>query len=358
MSKIPCRKCPDCGLINDITAEECVCGEDISYIPQKLYETDELPPDKRGSFDETQEFYSQKCPACGAVNYTGDKKSPVKRCFSCAKAKISSVEPTLFKERTPKPELPEKEEPKAVISEPAKAQEEPKAVTSEPAKAQEEPKAVISEPAKAQEEPKAVISEPAKAQEKPKAVISEPVWTQSVPMSPIDELFAIDDESMSPVDQLFAIDEAVMPAKEEPVSASVSPAPAVDPGRQEWSFRLSDMEEFEKESKGERDIVLTAVRYGVYSFTVTADMVKEKPFMLGRSAGEYEFLSKDPRVSGFHCTLFMNDGQWYIQDNNSTNGTFVDDTDLGDGGCTDLQEGDMIKLGHSADSMEFRVSFK
>ena len=317
MSKIPCRKCPDCGLINDITAEECVCGEDISYIPQKLYETDELPPDKRGSFDETQEFYSQKCPACGAVNYTGDKKSPVKRCFSCAKAKISSVEPTLFKERTPKPELPEKEEPKAVISEPAKAQEEPK------------------------------------------AVISEPVWTQSVPMSPIDELFAIDDESMSPVDQLFAIDEAVMPAKEEPVSASAAPAaPAVDPGRQEWSFRLSDMEEFEKESKGERDIVLTAVRYGVYSFTVTADMVKEKPFMLGRSAGEYEFLSKDPRVSGFHCTLFMNDGQWYIQDNNSTNGTFVDDTDLGDGGCTDLQEGDMIKLGHSADSMEFRVSFK
>ena len=317
MSKIPCRKCPDCGLINDITAEECVCGEDISYIPQKLYETDELPPDKRGSFDETQEFYSQKCPACGAVNYTGDKKSPVKRCFSCAKAKISSVEPTLFKERTPKPELPEKEEPKAVIS------------------------------------------EPAKAQEKPKAVISEPVWTQSVPMSPIDELFAIDDESMSPVDQLFAIDEAVMPAKEEPVSASAAPAaPAVDPGRQEWSFRLSDMEEFEKESKGERDIVLTAVRYGVYSFTVTADMVKEKPFMLGRSAGEYEFLSKDPRVSGFHCTLFMNDGQWYIQDNNSTNGTFVDDTDLGDGGCTDLQEGDMIKLGHSADSMEFRVSFK
>ena len=341
MSKIPCRKCPDCGLINDITTEECVCGEDISYIPQVLYETDELPAYQRGKVDETHEFYSQKCPACGAVNYSGDKESPVKRCFSCAKAKISAVEPILFKERTPKPEAPKDEKPK---EEPEKTE-----AKAEPAKteAAPEPKEEKPAPAEAIEQPQETKPEQHNAQPEQVPIIEES-------KNAIDELFEINEEpANNAIDELFAIEEnvsAVNDAPEETLGAAEN-----EDERKEWSFRLSDMDEFDSLGK---DIVLTAVRYGVYSFTVTADMVKDKPYMLGRSAGEYEFLSKDPRVSGFHCTLFVNDGQWYIQDNNSTNGTFVDDTDLGEGGCTDLQNGDRIKLGHSADSMEFQVSFK
>ncbi len=122
---------------------------------------------------------------------------------------------------------------------------------------------------------------------------------------------------------------------------------------------FSDLEEIgEENSVPESNIKLTAVRYGVYSFTITPEMVKDAPYMLGRAAGQNDFLSKDERVSNNHCTIFSNNGVWYVQDNSSTNGTFINDEDLGDGGCTTLEEGDRLKLGHSVDSMEFRVSFE
>ena len=317
MIKIPGRKCPDCGLVNDISVDECVCGEDISYMPQSLYDIDTLAPEQRGTFNEELEFYVQKCPMCGKDNYTARVKSPVKRCFSCAKAKISSVEPVLYTENTPKPKAPEKEEPKEV-------KEEPKEVKPEPTKEKEEIK----------EEPKAVEE----------------------PVSLLDDLFAdeadFDNETAEPAPDADTTAENA-PANEEPAKADEQPAGM--PERKDWSFRLGEMDEYDYSVKS---IVFTAVRYGVHSFMITPEMVIERPFMLGRSAGESEFLSKDPRVSSFHCTVFINNGQWYIQDNNSTNGTFVDDTDLGEGGCTDLQAGDMVKLGHSVDSMEFRVSFE
>ena len=122
---------------------------------------------------------------------------------------------------------------------------------------------------------------------------------------------------------------------------------------------FSDLEEIgEENSAPERNIILTAVRYGVHSFTITNEMVKDAPYMLGRAAGQSDFLSKDERVSNNHCTIFSNNGVWYVQDNSSTNGTFINDEDLGDGGCTTLEDGDRLKLGHSVDSMEFKVSFE
>jgi len=314
MNKIPGRKCPDCGLINDITVEACVCGEDISYIPQKLYETNELSADQKGTFNEKLEFYVQKCPLCGTFNYTADKNSPVKRCFNCAKAKISSVEPELYEDNKSIPKESEKKEPEEI-------NEEQKEVKEETGEIKEKPQEV---------------------EEEVKEVIKETAFVNTNPAGAFDELFDISEEMINASKEYTQ--------ESDPVETQT--------GRNDWSFRLSEMDNQDLDETIEKDIVLTAVRYGVYSFTVTQDMVREKPYMLGRSAGQYEFLSKDPRVSGFHCTLFSNNGQWYIQDNNSTNGTFVDDTDLGEGGCTDLQDGDRIKLGHSVDSMEFKVSFE
>lgn len=109
-------------------------------------------------------------------------------------------------------------------------------------------------------------------------------------------------------------------------------------------------------SANEKSLTLTAVRYGELSFTVTPDMVKGEPLMLGRAAYQAEFLSQDMRVGNNHCTLFYSNGNWYVQDNHSSNGTFINDIDLDYDGTALLEEGDLLKLGHNDDSMEFKVS--
>jgi hypothetical protein len=54
----------------------------------------------------------------------------------------------------------------------------------------------------------------------------------------------------------------------------------------------------------------------------------------------------DDRCSRFHTKLFCNDGQWYIQDLGSRNGTFLDDLNVGTGACP-IQSGQHIQIGRA-----------
>lgn len=103
----------------------------------------------------------------------------------------------------------------------------------------------------------------------------------------------------------------------------------------------------------ESSLTLTAIRFGSYSFTVSAE--QDSPYMLGRSAGQGEFLSKDMRVSNMHCLLCYRDGRWFVKDNGSSNGTAVNSRDIGEKQESPLNSGDELKLGHHPDSMAFRV---
>ena len=102
-----------------------------------------------------------------------------------------------------------------------------------------------------------------------------------------------------------------------------------------------------------RDITLADIRYGRLSFTVEAG---SDTYMLGRSANQGSFLSQDGRVGNEHCYLFYRNGNWFVKDNNSRNGTAVNSRDIGLNGECMLSDGDELKLGHHNDSVAFRIS--
>ena len=99
-------------------------------------------------------------------------------------------------------------------------------------------------------------------------------------------------------------------------------------------------------------LTLNAVCGGDLKFTITA---KDSPYTLGRNSGQSEFLQQDIRIGREHCRLQIQNENWIVVDNNSKNGTFVNSKDLGLGGSFVLHNGDIITLGHSEDSIAFRV---
>lgn len=102
-------------------------------------------------------------------------------------------------------------------------------------------------------------------------------------------------------------------------------------------------------------LVMTSVRYGRHSFSVLS-AAGAVPIMLGRDAFQKDFLQQDKRVGNRHCEIYFKDGTWYVKDNASQNGTFVNGSYIGENGVEQLKDGDLLKLGHNDDSMEFRVS--
>lgn len=102
------------------------------------------------------------------------------------------------------------------------------------------------------------------------------------------------------------------------------------------------------------EITLTAVCGGTLTFTVQ----QGEDYMLGREANQKEFLAKDTRVGRNHCALFFRDGAWWVRDNNTANGTFVDATLLDMGGEARLYDGCKLTLGHNVDSPAFVVQCK
>ena len=114
----------------------------------------------------------------------------------------------------------------------------------------------------------------------------------------------------------------------------------------------SDVQEGAVDLRKKKNITLTALNYGEYEQVITCE---ESPCLIGRFARMMGFLDKDGRVSNEHCYLIYKDGNWSVRDKHSTNGTFLNGEDIGLNGERVLSDGDELKLGHSADSMAFRV---
>ena len=134
----------------------------------------------------------------------------------------------------------------------------------------------------------------------------------------------------------------------------VTPTPKPSPEKTTKQFKPAPSLQPTFKSALKKDLRLIAVTYGQYSFTIPA-IVAENPVMLGQEAHQGKFLSQDPRVSRKHCTVYIKNGKWYVTDNNSSNGTFLNNNDIGDGGTSTLSDGDILKLGHEEDSMAFEV---
>jgi pSer/pThr/pTyr-binding forkhead associated (FHA) protein len=59
-------------------------------------------------------------------------------------------------------------------------------------------------------------------------------------------------------------------------------------------------------------------------------------------------------VSGHHAIVLQEQGEWYVQDAQSTNGTFINGRKLAKGSRERLQNGAVIGLGPKV-KVEFRV---
>ncbi len=82
---------------------------------------------------------------------------------------------------------------------------------------------------------------------------------------------------------------------------------------------------------------------------------KGEPIVVGREAECSEYLSRDGRVSAAHCSFTYRDGAWYVQDENSTNSTLLNERAVSSQKPERLHRGDFIVLGNQIDSMEFQV---
>jgi pSer/pThr/pTyr-binding forkhead associated (FHA) protein len=66
---------------------------------------------------------------------------------------------------------------------------------------------------------------------------------------------------------------------------------------------------------------------------------------VGRDAAKCHITLTEPRVSGVHATLKLDQGQLYVRDENSNNGTFVDGHRLSAGVWTVAPAGSSLKFG-------------
>jgi pSer/pThr/pTyr-binding forkhead associated (FHA) protein len=84
-------------------------------------------------------------------------------------------------------------------------------------------------------------------------------------------------------------------------------------------------------------LVLTPGKWEGKSVPVTVS-----PFLIGRDA-KCHLRPASPAISNRHCDLFVRDGQLFVRDQGSTNGTFVNDQRLE--GEQELHDGDRLQLG-------------
>lgn len=339
MNRLPCKKCPQCGLFNDFTIDECECGKKLNNISVQLIDTDLIPPENCGEIDISLKVYVQKCSACGALNYTDDPTAPVTVCYNCHKTRIASIIPAEFVDE----ESAEKEETNSAGGGESRNMISFSSQQAEAQDARHQQPPIVADDDDADDDDdggnsarwkgilrniqKTIGSEYLPERVTPsRQGAQQPVkQTATEPLGSVDD----DDDDDEPGDWSGIL--GLTPKQ------GTSPAPKQQP-------RLSPVK---------KDITLTAIRYGRLSFTVEAG---HNTYMLGRSAEQASFLSQDGQVGNEHCYLFYRDGAWFVKDNHSQNGTAVNSRDIGINGEFMLSDGDELKLGHRPDSIAFRIT--
>ena len=331
MKRIPCRKCSNCGIYHNMAVEICdECGTALNNTPAVLMDKHTIPEELLGDFDTPVTVYVQKCSACGTLNFTTSKDNPVKICHNCHKSRVAAVEPVIYTpedENVSNSDVNSNRTGESAVASETQQHHATEAKTVPLVNDDEEDDDLDTQDifwlGRLQEGiGKAISGSPNKN-------LTEETKRETEFSSPIpynDDDDDDDDDIVDwPVDLGGSQKQDTSPT---PNRRTVAPA-------------------------AKRDIILTALRYGRLSFTVEAG---PDTYMLGRSANQGSFLSQDGRVGNEHCYLFYRNGNWFVKDNNSRNGTAVNSRDIGLNGECMLSNGDELKLGHHNDSVAFRIS--
>lgn len=324
MSKILCRKCPECELYYDISHLTCPeCETDLHTIAPEVLEEEQLTFGNRGECDPAIKVYVQKCPVCGAAYYTTDSERCTTLCDRCHKTRIADVEPTEY-----------------FLDKSEECKQEPDDVQ----------KCQVNIPPTPPEHTLKTIDE--EDEITPDALN----WLNRLRSNIGTAVETFETEKGSEKDNKKNNQYVATPQKgikESPVDEDSDDDELVT-----WeNFGVKSHPEKETINTAQKpSIMLSALSYGYLSFTV--DPEQGSSYLLGRSANQKEFLSQDARISNEHCYLLLKGGQWFVRDNHSSNGTAVNGKDIGENGERPLYDGDKITLGHHPDSMTFSITIK
>lgn len=318
MSKIPCRKCTKCGKYSDIASLICICGEEIGKIPGELVEISDLSEGMIADIDEEIEVFVQKCSACGALNFSLSEDEPVKMCCNCHKARIATVVPVKY-------------------------------ICDE-----------LEKNGDGLED--AILASPSKLNS-----VNDVFVPSNVLVNDIDDDENYDDDDDDDVSPWINIlggiklatgsltSEQSAPQQNNTIHVSKPNDDDDENDVENWGNILGGTLQVKTSPQvniGKSELTIIAIRYGQFSYTINKTDV---PLLLGRDANLRDFLSRDQRVSNEHCYIDYENNNWVVRDNNSSNGTAVNSKDIGKCGKKNIQNGDLLKLGHHQDSMEFKV---
>lgn len=83
-------------------------------------------------------------------------------------------------------------------------------------------------------------------------------------------------------------------------------------------------------------------RKDTLSFKVKEVYVLEKDVTIGRAA-QNDIVLRDPYISKNHAKITIDEGEYFLEDLGSANGTFINDTRIFD--VVKLRDGDRIRIG-------------
>lgn len=325
MSKIPCRKCKKCGRYSDFISVVCVCEEELVHEPIELIDISGLTSELIGDIDVEIEdkLFVQRCSACGSLNFSINEGNPVKLCWNCHKARIATVVPVKYVSDEPNDNMDGVIADEATI--PIEINNNTNSINIQ-SNIEGSPVVNDEDDDEGDEDDDASVKFwVGQLSQNIENSISKPIKGSAVVShnnSMGNVTTDVEDDDDDDVEWGSVIDEKSM-------------------SRAEPQFFIS-----------KNELTIIAVRYGQLSYTIKKTDV---PVLLGRDAKLKDFLTHDPRVSNEHLYIDYENNNWIVRDNNSSNGTAVNSKDIGYGGKKILQNGDLLKLGHHSDSMEFKV---
>lgn len=337
MHRVLCRQCPQCGLFNDFSVKECECGEYLYNVGVQFIDKHEVHPEQLGEIDISLKAYVQKCSACGALNYTDDPSHPVKVCYNCHKTRIATITPVECVENDAG-----KEDTSTSKSSDSGVADSPNAQHGGEQIPQKQLHHIDDDD----------DDDTLDSQTSFWMNIKNGIRNASSGNAQLNICESVRNDTTR-----FAVERETIETQNNDDEDDDGDVDAGD-----WSGILGTTHSQESTPMQKqyittmptgKSITLTAIRYGRLSFTVKAD---QNVYMLGRSAKQGDFLSQDGRVGNEHCYLLYKNGEWFVKDNNSSNGTAVNSRDIGLNGECMLSDGDELKLGHHRDSMAFRIT--
>ena len=309
MNKVPCKICPKCQSVNKIEDDYCLCGSDLTYIRGELISKEELDMEDLEIIGEIKKVFIQKCRFCGMEHVTTENMSPVTQCYSCGGKMTGRVE-------------------------------------------YQEEDTVAKESCSQDKQQKDSVQIPATSTEREKTT-----GNYSPKGSYAHEEDDDDNDVINPFEAILAnVKKSVALEKQnkpKPKESTIHATSSDDDDEVDWPDDVMPVSTNRKIKKF--DLVLTCTTNKNISYTV--ECAEGKEYRIGRDHNMKEALAYDDRISHDHCHLVYHEGVWSVVDH-SINGTFVSKKDIGQNGTCVIHEGDVLTLGHFADSIAFTITRK